>query len=1511
MITKTRLHHSLSLLLRLLVLFSISLPPLFAAPSSFTPTTVYIDDEDWGIPTAGYDPETSASIKKFVLPFYGIETVTQTGGETNPGESHGCPHVTYEHYNCAALDFGLATGTPVHAIYPGTVIYSGNAGEGFGNRVVIEHDGLGLYSLYAHLSTIDSAIQPGYRVQRETHLGLSGNSGTIDPHLHFGITRIDGDGNVFVPIELYSYPGITWHNPENPDSCIVDDCGRASYAPSCTPSQGSSIAASNDCPIAPNPSYDQARFVRDVTIPDGMVVVPGQMLEKVWTTENTGTTTWGSGYHLAFIEGSRLGAPPTISLPTVAPGTRANLTLPLHLPDTLSPGEYTGYWRLRNAQGTYFGDRLWIRIRIGNTQPPGGNGAAVELVEITDVPAFIRPGESFQPRVTFQVNQGQLRQDRGDMLRFVGGTNVANFPHVAVRGTIHSGQRVTFHFTAGATMIAPQSDGDYETRWRVWANGGWVGDDIVLRFTVTQFPHGHPPHAPVLTSPHDWAVSVGSPPTLCAEEQGDPDGDAITHYRFKIVESANLWDSGWSESSCATPQGIGNYGYQWYAQVRDSRGLESPPSERRHFTLESSSVTIKDVSFQPASPSRSEEVTIFAATQGCGGVNVGLRVSVNTAPDGSATGEWKVIKELGVPVFTDNDAPRWDTREYEAGTHKVRVEAISCDGTIASQDHQYTLLPGVPSHPYLQSPSDGVWTTSRNLTFSWNAAQRATSYTLLIGTSPNVTDNLLVEETVTTTSFSTTFDQAHSILYWKVLAHNSYGSTTSGPWQFGIEHDAPRVTFNHEVTPDTLWDIQVPLSWHGMDAHSGIHTYDIQVRRDHDGSWDDWLQQVPYTAAIFTGQLGHQYAFRIRARDIAGNVSPYPIEPSLIVTLDATTRPPQSWDASGYHTRVPLTVVNRNDTTTLPIGYPIHIHFDASTTPTAAEIYAASTAAEKGADIRIWYQTQEISRYIATFTPSGIDIWFPNQFPLPGGGVAPAATYALYATNAQAQPPQNERETIFIPRNDTTTALLMYFDDSQGTQVTDYSRYHTHGRIDGTVTWGEGRFQGGLSFDGTTSINVGNPDHLQFRHALTVEAWIRPSQIDEHTRNIISKVTSTSQGPDHSWRLYTRSNGTLVFHVVSGPTEKSVAVENHLHPHQWYHIAGVYDQQNIRLYINGVEVGSTPYDQPIHLSSAPVIIGNTTYGNEPFLGDIDGVRLSNNAHTDFSYGAIVFDPQSITGTAQSVEERGKAQLRIVNIDTASTMDGGLLVRTVVQNTGRSSTLNTIRTDIYAVDAYDNSLTFDRSIGNWVTDPIEPGESVTLTKVLHTTDIVPSFQYRTPHHDYPLMLIVQTDSFSMLDGEVTTHPYSIPPEDSCLAYPDRDEPNNSHGHARSMSIGLPTTRTFDRINDQDWIAFYAIQGHSYTIQTYDLAAQTDTIITLYDRDGTTLLTHNDDFNSLGSHITWEAPTTGRYYFNVRQWNPAVAGCHTQYTLMITGTTHLFLPNLFYPVGDPPRFGVMSR
>lgn len=96
------------------------------------------------------------------------------------------------------FDLAVTARVPITAANDGVVVYADWLGI-YGNCVIVDH-GLGVQSLYAHLSSID--VSPGDRVTRETVVGRSGMTGLAGgDHLHF--TMLVGGVQV-TPVDWWS-----------------------------------------------------------------------------------------------------------------------------------------------------------------------------------------------------------------------------------------------------------------------------------------------------------------------------------------------------------------------------------------------------------------------------------------------------------------------------------------------------------------------------------------------------------------------------------------------------------------------------------------------------------------------------------------------------------------------------------------------------------------------------------------------------------------------------------------------------------------------------------------------------------------------------------------------------------------------------------------------------------------------------------------------------------------------------------------------------------------------------------------------------------------------------------------------------------------------------------------------------------------------------------------------------------------------------------------------------------
>ncbi len=128
-------------------------------------------------------------------------------------------------------------------------------------------------------------------------------------------------------------------------------------------------------PMSPTPLCDVAQYLRDVTIPDGTVLLPGQRFTKTWRFKNIGVCTWNDEYQLFLDAGEPMGGSVFQTLAgDVAPGDTVDFYIELKAP--LNPGAYRGYWRLRNPAGVlipvvggYQGGSFYVDIVVALATP--------------------------------------------------------------------------------------------------------------------------------------------------------------------------------------------------------------------------------------------------------------------------------------------------------------------------------------------------------------------------------------------------------------------------------------------------------------------------------------------------------------------------------------------------------------------------------------------------------------------------------------------------------------------------------------------------------------------------------------------------------------------------------------------------------------------------------------------------------------------------------------------------------------------------------------------------------------------------------------------------------------------------------------------------------------------------------------------------------------------------------------------------------------------------------------
>ena len=116
-------------------------------------------------------------------------------------------------------------------------------------------------------------------------------------------------------------------------------------------------------PDTPTPiCLDGLIFLEDITIPDGTQVFTGDILDKRWKVENSGTCNWNSAYRIKLLDGIAMEASQEQALYPARAGSTAIIRIIYTAPK--EPGFYRSAWQAVSPKGEFFGDPIFIDIEV-------------------------------------------------------------------------------------------------------------------------------------------------------------------------------------------------------------------------------------------------------------------------------------------------------------------------------------------------------------------------------------------------------------------------------------------------------------------------------------------------------------------------------------------------------------------------------------------------------------------------------------------------------------------------------------------------------------------------------------------------------------------------------------------------------------------------------------------------------------------------------------------------------------------------------------------------------------------------------------------------------------------------------------------------------------------------------------------------------------------------------------------------------------------------------------------
>jgi hypothetical protein len=226
------------------------------------------------------------------------------------------------------------------------------------------------------------------------------------------------------------------------------------------------------------------------------------------------------------------------------------------------------------------------------------------------------------------------------------------------------------------------------------------------------------------------------------------------------------------------------------------------------------------------------------------------------------------------------------------------------------------------------------------------------------------------------------------------------------------------------------------------------------------------------------------------------------------------------------------------------------------------------------------------------------------------------ATHTLSARARDLAGNLGTSATVSVTVSNTAVSGLVAayaFDEGTGTTTADATGKSHTGTLSGATWTTAGKNGKALSFNGTSSyVSAADAADLDLTNGMTLEAWINPASLTSGGWNTI--VMKEGSATTLAYSLYANDgNPRPSITVRIGTADREAMGTSAVPLNTWTHLAATYDGANLRLYVNGVQVGSLAQTGSMLVSARTLRIGGNSVWGEYFNGLIDDVRIYNRA----------------------------------------------------------------------------------------------------------------------------------------------------------------------------------------------------------------------------------------------------------------------------------------------------------
>ncbi len=206
----------------------------------------------------------------------------------------------------------------------------------------------------------------------------------------------------------------------------------------------------------------------------------------------------------------------------------------------------------------------------------------------------------------------------------------------------------------------------------------------------------------------------------------------------------------------------------------------------------------------------------------------------------------------------------------------------------------------------------------------------------------------------------------------------------------------------------------------------------------------------------------------------------------------------------------------------------------------------------------------------------------------------------------------SEKEIAELAGRKDHLVLHFTFDEDKQETAADSSTFGNHGLLFGATPVAGGVAGQAMRFDGVDDfIRVPRSMSLE-PAAITVATWLKVHEFPADFGMFVHK-RNTSQNNNEAYDLQVRKDGTIRSVVANG-AQSRLDSPKPVERETWHHVAMVFAQPNLILYIDGAPVAQMAHPYPlVHNPTSDLLIGATDNATVPmscFLNcDIDELRI--------------------------------------------------------------------------------------------------------------------------------------------------------------------------------------------------------------------------------------------------------------------------------------------------------------